>query len=60
MLSTVVPYIIVVPPARSYSAQEWEEKRKVIAKLYCIYKNTLKNVQEILAEQHDFRPTLAL
>ena len=60
MPSTVVPHVIVVPSARSYSAEEWEEKREVIAKLYCVYNNTLKDVQVILAEQHDFRPTLAL
>jgi Clr5 domain len=60
MPSTAVPPLIVVPPARSYSAEEWEEKREVVAKLYCVYKNTLKDVQVILAEQQDFRPTLAL
>jgi hypothetical protein len=60
MPSTVVPHLIVVPPARSYSAEEWEEKREVIANLYWAYKNTLKDVQVILAEQYDFRPTLAL
>jgi len=60
MPSTAVPHFLVAPPARSYSAKEWEEKREVIGKLYGVYKNTLKDVQVILAEQHDFRPTLAL
>jgi hypothetical protein len=60
MSSIVVPHLIVVPPARSYSAKEWEEKREVIAKLYCVYRKTLKDVQVILAKQHGFRPTLVL
>jgi hypothetical protein len=60
MPSTVVSHLILAPSIRSYSAEEWEEKREVIANLYCAYKNTLKDVQVILAEQYDFRPTLAL
>jgi hypothetical protein len=60
MPSPFVPHLIVAPPIRSYSAKEWEEKREIIEKLYCVDKNKLKDVQGILAEQHDFRPTLAL
>jgi Clr5 domain len=47
----------LVPSARSYSNEEWDEKREIITRLYRGDGKTLKEVRVTLADQHDFRPT---
>jgi hypothetical protein len=57
MTSITIPQPTIVPPARSYSTEAWEQKREVITKLYRQDAKTLKEVRAILADEHDFWPT---
>jgi len=41
----------------SYSAEEWNEKRELITRLYFEEDRTLKDVRQMLADEYDFKPT---
>ena len=41
----------------SYSPRKWEEMRPIITQLYFVEDKTLRELKEILADQHDFHPT---
>lgn len=47
---------IASPPARSYSTEEWEEKRPFITQLYRHKGRALDHVRSVLTQQL-FRPT---
>jgi hypothetical protein len=57
MTSIFVHQPTVAPSARSYSYEEWEQKREAIAQLYHSDRRTLKDVRVILASKYDFRPS---
>jgi hypothetical protein len=57
MTSIIVPEPTVAPSARSYSYEEWEEKRETIAELYRDEQKALKDVRTVLVDKYDFRPT---
>jgi uncharacterized protein YjiS (DUF1127 family) len=57
MTSIIVPEPTVAPSARSYSYEEWEEKRETIAELYRDEQRALKDVRTVLVDKYDFRPT---
>jgi hypothetical protein len=57
MTSIFVPQPTVALSARSYSYEEWEQKREAIAQLYRSNRRTLKDIQVILASKYDFRPS---
>ena len=44
-------------PARSYSAEQWEEKRPLITQLYRNEARKLHDIRITLALEHEFRPT---
>ena len=44
-------------PARSYSAEAWEQNRMIISQLYRDEARSLNDVLVILAQEYDFRPT---
>ncbi|KAF2177096.1 hypothetical protein K469DRAFT_604656, partial [Zopfia rhizophila CBS 207.26] len=46
-------------PARSYSSEEWEQKRTIISQLYRDEARSLNDVLVTLAQEHHFRPTYA-
>ncbi|PQE19083.1 hypothetical protein CJF30_00007439 [Rutstroemia sp. NJR-2017a BBW] len=43
---------------RQYSEAEWQKKRLPIKQLYMDAKKTLKQVMSIMAQKHDFHPTM--
>ena len=43
----------------SYNADEWESKRELITRLYFEEGKTLKEVRQILEQEHNFQPTYA-
>jgi hypothetical protein len=57
MDSVVVPTLVALTPAQSYSPEVWEQKRLIITQLYRDEAKSLHDVRVILAQQHDFRPT---
>ena len=56
MTSIFVPQPTVAPSGRSYSYEEWEQKREAIAQLYRNDRRTFEDVRAILASKYDFRP----
>jgi hypothetical protein len=43
----------------SYNADEWESKRELITRLYFKEGKTLREVRQILEQEHNFQPTYA-
>ena len=50
------PELAPVARARTYSTQEWDEKRPLITQLYRDEERSLNHVRAVLAQQ-EFRPT---
>jgi hypothetical protein len=50
------PVPIPLAPPRSYSSEEWEQKRPLITQLYRDQEKSLDHVRSVLAQQ-SFRPT---
>lgn len=58
-MASFVPQPSRLIPARSYSPEEWEQKRTIISQLYRDEARSLNHVLVILAQEHGFRPTHA-
>ena len=41
----------------SYTTEEWDARREMITRLYFDEDKTLKEVRQILEEDHNFQPT---
>ena len=60
-----MPFVIIptsVPRSgtKTYSTMQWEAMRPVFTQLYREQGKSLLEVQTILAQEHDFRPTYVL